>query len=305
MNNIFISIKGSSQGLISHGATTPESIGNCHVHNHENEILVKSFRFGASNVVHAGSGKVLGQGRSKPLVITKMTDKSSPLLFNATTKSETLPEVVLKAYRTAYNGKHEHYLTITLRDALIANIDTNSTIENNLIETIYFVYKEITFEHVVASTVSISKVNHTHVAIDKPLLDRIFSNAVDNFIATNAGLYELGGGVVNVGLAGSSALSNYMYNKNQRHIFFKESRSSLLKIASLSLFQFLGLRRKGFNFRSLGPMQGTLTRAVFPMLQNAFYFEAGVALGSMGNAVVEEVYKDLYKMYLREYGESE
>jgi type VI secretion system secreted protein Hcp len=44
MNNpVFISIKGSTQGLITEGAFTPESVGNSYQDGHENEALVKAF----------------------------------------------------------------------------------------------------------------------------------------------------------------------------------------------------------------------------------------------------------------------
>lgn len=301
MNNIFIKITGATQGLISHGATSPESIGNCAVHNHNDEIALMAFQYGASNPVLKNNGRSSGLGMSKPFVITKTIDKSSPLLYQALSTGETLTEMVLKAYRTAYNGKHEHYLTISLKDSRVVN-----KAANNKLETIYFTYKNMTIEHVAANTIAkIEWKQSSPVVVDKPLLDRIFDSTVDNFIATNAGLYELGGGVINAGIAGANALSNHLYNKGQRHIFFKEPRASLLKIASLSLFQSLGLRRTGFNFRSLGPIQGTLVRAIFPALEGAFYFEVGIALGSVGQATAEEVYKDLYKTYLREYGETE
>lgn len=301
MNNIFIKITGATQGLISHGATFPESLGNCAIHNHDDEIALKVFKYGASSPVLKNNVRSVGLGMSKPFVITKTIDKSSPLLFQALSTGETLTEMVLKAYRTSYNGKHEHYLTIILKDSHIVN-----KVSNGMLETIYFTYKSMTIEHVTAHTIAkLEWKQNSPVVVDKPLLDRIFNNAVDNFIATNAGLYELGGGVVNAGIASSNALSNYLYNKSHRHIFFKEPRVSLLKIAFLSLFQSLGLRRIGFNFRSLDPIQGILVRAIFPALENAFYFEVGIVIGSVGQATVEEVYKDLYKTYLQEYGETE
>ena len=107
MNNIFIKITGATQGLISHGATSPESIGACAIHGHDDEIVLKAFQYGASNSVHKNNGRSTGLGMSKPFVITKTIDKSSPLLYQALSTGETLTEMVLKAYRTAYNGKHE------------------------------------------------------------------------------------------------------------------------------------------------------------------------------------------------------
>ncbi|MDY0121922.1 MAG: type VI secretion system tube protein TssD [Sulfurimonas sp.] len=292
MNNIFMSIKGSSQGLISQGATSPKSIGNCHVHNHKDEILVKSFRFGASNAVHAGSGKVLGEGRSKPLVITKMTDKSSPLLFNAAAKNETLPEVVLKAYRIAYNGKHEHYLTVTLKDALIANIDINSTIENNLIETIYFVYKEITFEHVVASTVSQSKWKNGTLVFDKAMLDRIIKRAENNYKNTNDILEGITYDVSNAGKIVAYGVFKKLYNNdfNKKHRFIKNPLMSKVDFAA----DIWNEKRGGTRFKTSTGAKGSklLRKVIYPAMVASFFFETGVAIGSFLDASAEEILGD-------------
>lgn len=292
MNNIFLSIKGSSQGLISDGVATSESVGNNHVHNHENEILVKSFRFGASNYVNARSGRFLGQGRNKPLVITKMTDKSSPLLFNAITKGETLPEVVLQAYRTAYNGKHEHYLSITLKDALIVNIDTASTVENNLVETIYFAYKEITFEHVTASTISQSEWKNGTLVFDKAMLDRIIKRAEDNYKNTNDILEDMTYDISNAGKIAAYAIFKKLYNNdfNKKHRFIKNPLMSKIDFATDVWNEKSGKTR----FKTSNGTKGSklFRKVIFPAMVASFFFETGVAIGSFLDASVEEILGD-------------
>ena len=160
MNNpIFISIKGSTQGLITEGAFTAESIGNSYQRGHENEALVKAFNHNIKIPRDPQSGQPSGQRVHEPFLITKLIDKSSPLLYNALTKGETLPTVELKWYRTSYAGKPEHYFSIILEDAVIVNIDMFMDMELDAnksqvspLEVISFAYRKITWRHEVAST---------------------------------------------------------------------------------------------------------------------------------------------------------
>ena len=133
MNNpVFISIKGSTQGLITEGAFTPESVGNSYQDGHENEALVKAFSHNIKIPRDPQSGQPSGQRTHQPLTVTKLFDKSSPLLFNALTKGETLTDVELKWYRTSYAGKPEHYFTMVLEDAVIVDIESGMELEEGL-----------------------------------------------------------------------------------------------------------------------------------------------------------------------------
>ncbi|BAK74069.1 MULTISPECIES: Hcp family type VI secretion system effector [Arcobacter] len=160
MNNpVFISIKGSTQGLITEGAFTAESVGNSFQKGHENEALVKAFNHNIKIPRDPQSGQPSGQRVHEPLVITKLVDKSTPLLYNALTKGETLTNVELKWYRTSYTGKPEHYFSLVLEDAVIVNIDSfmdmqvgETKVQVAPLEKISFAYRKITWRHEVAST---------------------------------------------------------------------------------------------------------------------------------------------------------
>lgn len=160
MNNpVFISIKGTTQGLITEGAFTPESIGNTYQEGHENETLVKALTHSIKVPRDPSSGQPSGQRSHQPLVVTKLFDKSSPLIYNALTKGETLTNVDLKFYRTSYAGKPEHYFTIALEDAVIVNIETTMNSEVGMavsdvapLENVAFAYRKITWRHETAST---------------------------------------------------------------------------------------------------------------------------------------------------------
>jgi type VI secretion system secreted protein Hcp len=151
-NPIFATIEGSSQGLITEGAFTPDSVGNIYQDGHENEALVKSVSHNIKVARDSKAGLPTGQRSHQPFVITKLVDKSSPLLYNAITKSETLPKVEIKWYRTGYNGKIENYFTATLEDAVIVDILSDIDSEGAHIERVSFAYRKILWRHEKAST---------------------------------------------------------------------------------------------------------------------------------------------------------
>ncbi len=153
-NSIFMTVKGSTQGLISEGAFTPESVGNIYQNGHEDEIFINSYEYGASTPVNLSSGQPTGQRTHDSLNIIKLVDKSSPLLFEAHNKGETLTHVELKAYRISYMGKQEHFYTIALEDARIVNLNSSSSSGMEPTEIISFSYRKIELRHEIASTSS-------------------------------------------------------------------------------------------------------------------------------------------------------
>lgn len=69
-NSIYLKIKGTSQGDISKGCSTYDSIGNKYQSGHEDQIYVYSFDYDINrdqNISHS------------PVIISKPIDKSSPL----------------------------------------------------------------------------------------------------------------------------------------------------------------------------------------------------------------------------------
>lgn len=158
-NPVYMSIKGSTQGNITEGATTPDSIGNIYQNGHENECLVKAFTHDVDVPRSTNTGQATGQRTHNPLIVTKMIDKSSPLLFNALVHGETLTEVELKFYRLSYAGKPEHYYTMVLEDAIITNLNTSMASQGSVTtndvtpyEKVSLSYRKISWRHETAST---------------------------------------------------------------------------------------------------------------------------------------------------------
>jgi type VI secretion system secreted protein Hcp len=155
----YISITGERQGLITAGNFTEASVGNIFQEGHEDESLVEAFEHQIILPRDPQSGQPTGQRVHKPLKITKVMDKASPLLFRSLVSGERLPKVEMKFYRTSASGTMEHYFTIQLEDAIIVDIqaympncqDPGQAHFTHL-EDVYMTYRKIIKTHEIAST---------------------------------------------------------------------------------------------------------------------------------------------------------
>ena len=155
----YLSIEGATQGNITEGAFTEDSVGNVYQEGHENEILVEAFSHTVTVPTDPQSGQPTGQRVHKPLTITKVFDKSSPMLYTALSTGERLPTCEIKWYRTSSQGTQQHYFTIKLEDAIITNITARmpncqdpSQAHFTHLEDVSFSYRKITWTHEIGST---------------------------------------------------------------------------------------------------------------------------------------------------------
>lgn len=146
----YMSIKGQSQGLISAGCSTQDSIGNKCQEGHKDEIMVMSYNH---NMLNTGNVRASTHG---PVVITKNIDKSSPLLAVALSNREEL-DCVINFYRTSPSGQREKYYTVDIRGCIIANLTVEvphavllTDIEAQ--EHLALRYREIIWTHHLAGT---------------------------------------------------------------------------------------------------------------------------------------------------------
>lgn len=155
----YMSIKGASQGDITSGAFTADSVGNSWQEGHEDEFMVQALKHNVTIPRDPQSGQPSGQRVHGPLQVTKIFDKSSPLLANALTSGELLTECEIKFYRTSTEGKQEHYFTIKLIDAIL--VDMQAEMPNcqdpamasfGHLEHLQFTYRAIEWTHEVAGT---------------------------------------------------------------------------------------------------------------------------------------------------------
>jgi type VI secretion system secreted protein Hcp len=150
----YMSIEGTAQGKITSGAFTADSVGNIWQKGHEDEILVQAFSHKVTTPTDPQSGQASGQRVHKPMVITKVFDKSSPMLYIAQCTNELLKEVVIKWFRTNAKGQLEHYFTHKLTDATIVDITARmpncqdpSQAHFTHLEDVSFAYRKIEWTH--------------------------------------------------------------------------------------------------------------------------------------------------------------
>ena len=114
----YISIEGKTQGNITAGAFTSDSVGNIFVQGHEDEMLVQEFQHVVTVPTDPQSGQPAGQRVHKPFKFTVALNKAVPLMYNSLASGEMLPKVTLKWYRTSVEGKQEHFFSTVLTDAI-------------------------------------------------------------------------------------------------------------------------------------------------------------------------------------------
>ncbi|MCA6220784.1 Hcp family type VI secretion system effector [Photorhabdus antumapuensis] len=155
----YISITGKTQGNITAGSFTAESVGNIYVQGHEDEMLVQAFDHVVTVPTDPQSGQPSGQRAHKPFRFTVALNKSVPLLYNALASGEMLTSVVLKWYRTSIEGKQEHFFTTQLEDATIIDIDCQMPHCQDLTKSeftqlvrVSLSYRKINWEHTTAGT---------------------------------------------------------------------------------------------------------------------------------------------------------
>ncbi len=155
----YIHIEGSTQGQITQGAFTEESVGNIWVEGHEDEIMAQEIDHVITIPRDPQSGQPSGQRVHKPFKFTASLNKATPLLFNALASGELLPKVEVRWYRTNTSGKQEHFYTTTLEDAIIVDMQTKlphaqdpkNADYTQLIEC-SLSYRKITQDHVISGT---------------------------------------------------------------------------------------------------------------------------------------------------------
>ena len=156
---VYIKIEGATQGLITSGASTEDSIGNRYQAGHEDEIMAQEVSHVVTVPTDPQSGQPSGQRVHKPFVFTCSLNKSVPLLYNALTKGEKLNNVEVKWYRTSIGGGHAHFFSTVFEDAVITDISLlmpNAQEAGNSEKTEQFQvslnYRKIVWEHVASGT---------------------------------------------------------------------------------------------------------------------------------------------------------
>ena len=146
-HNIYLTLTGKKQGLVSAGCSTFDSIGNAYQISHKDQILIYELSHTMTreqNVTH------------HPLTFKKPIDKSSPLLGFGVSNNEEFDEVFDK-YRTDSTGAQILYYRIRLTKATISELSLVSpnSLDHNEAQSVEIVsmnYQSIIWEHITAGT---------------------------------------------------------------------------------------------------------------------------------------------------------
>jgi type VI secretion system secreted protein Hcp len=111
-----------------------------------NAIDILSFSFGASNQAVLGAGSSGGEARAgranlQDLTIMKVTDKTSPLLFDDCCTGNFLKKVEI-FYDKPMGENQEDYFKIELDNALITGISVSGSSENP-VESVSFAFSKV------------------------------------------------------------------------------------------------------------------------------------------------------------------
>ncbi|MPT01863.1 MULTISPECIES: Hcp family type VI secretion system effector [Pseudomonas] len=145
-----MSIVGERQGLISAGCNSQPSIGNKCQSLHQDEILVLAY---SHELANPGSTQ---RAIHRPVMITKLVDKASPLLAQAVDSREVV-RCDIHLYRFHPAGHQERYFSVKLEGAVIVaqSFDVPHAIlmsDQEAEERLLISYRSISWIHHTAGT---------------------------------------------------------------------------------------------------------------------------------------------------------
>ncbi|GFZ86368.1 Hcp family type VI secretion system effector [Dyella caseinilytica] len=117
-------------------------------------IEVIGFSHGLNLPVNGSDGKITGTRLHSPMNLEKEFDASSPYLYRAVAKGQTLKSAELRWYRINNAGREEVYFTMLLENIKVTginpgmpNIKIAGMAETNHVESISLMYERITWHY--------------------------------------------------------------------------------------------------------------------------------------------------------------
>lgn len=146
----YMTITGKIQGLISAGCSTPVSIGNKFQAAHTDEIMLLSYSHNMSNIGN------ISKSTHSPIIITKVVDKSSPLLAQALSNREEI-DCTLRFYRVSSSGQQEKFYSVSISGGVIVDLTLempHAVLQNDAEpqEHVAIRYRDIAWTHHAAGT---------------------------------------------------------------------------------------------------------------------------------------------------------
>ena len=149
----------ATQGKITAGAFTEDSVGNVYVEGHEDEIMAQAISHIVTVPTDPQSGQPAGQRVHKAFKFTCSLNKAVPLMYNALASGEMLPKVEVTWFRTSIDGRQEKFFSTVLEDAVIVDMnlvmpnaqDPSNAPYTQLLE-VSLSYRKINWDHTISGT---------------------------------------------------------------------------------------------------------------------------------------------------------
>lgn len=189
--NVFMNLRSNGTPLEGESTIQPDMI-EC-----------QEFRVGVDTQVDARANR-LGRRQYTSLVIRKLIDRTSPLLFKALIQNERIDAEFHFFRPNPAGGQNEHYYTVEIVEGRIVHIEQVSESDTNMAawEDIGFVFNRITWTHELAGseyTDSITSARSTSnttgrtgsVENNSSDTPPSFASGVEQIIAVNRGLLHM------------------------------------------------------------------------------------------------------------------
>ncbi len=123
MFDVWLKVKGSKSGEIKGYSTNAA---------HKDWIEVLSYEHVMEAPVDARSGTASGRVQFNPIKVVKQIDQATPMLYQALTQNENLPEVLFEFWTSGASGGIQKYLDIKLTNARIvhSSMDMSPDLDN-------------------------------------------------------------------------------------------------------------------------------------------------------------------------------
>lgn len=125
-------------------------VGSSDVSGRVGSIEVLSLAHGVHTPADSNTGRLMGTRSHRPVTIEKEIDKSTPILYRAVAKGETLQAAELKFYRINEGGSEELYFEMKMKNVKVVsvsprvpNIKEQAGAMRNHFEIIEFMYEEV------------------------------------------------------------------------------------------------------------------------------------------------------------------
>jgi len=157
----FLTLESTTESSMTEGASSQDSIGpfKREGENFVDKILVEGFSHEVNRPVDPQSGQATGSRIHGAFVITKLVDKTTPMLYLHLVNGTHFNSVKIEFYRTDDEGAPELYYSVELQDAVLTGMKTyipNCLDPSNErlwhFDEVKFAYGNITWLHEKAGT---------------------------------------------------------------------------------------------------------------------------------------------------------